>query len=1164
MGLSTVVALALVMQPAGGIAATVPVTGRVVDGDGRAVTGAEVMLAEGTTPIRNTPRGRISTPAVLASPAILARGKTDAQGRFRVELPRRSSDLEYRVRPLVLWGWSAGRAPALRTIPDEWPEDGEDVTLTLSSPPPLPVRVVDPDGRPVSGAEVAPGQVRGRRLPLELVEHLAATTDREGRATLAGAAAEALDEVRVVAGPFGAQVVRTPRPDADGVRTIALAPVGRVEGRLTADDARAVAGVPLRLRSSVDDLDAEAGVGGVAEVVSDAEGRFTVPALAAGTLAVSFRPHGELPYRGDYLDRRPVEPGATTHLEIPLQPAVRVTGTIREAGTGAPLAGVRLSIDRDITAPFVMTDAKGNYAAYSMPGVVLSDPIFNPPEGYTLTAVFPGPQVPPGVREFQAGIREMRRSSEAAQGLVVDRQGHPVLGAEITATWTVGQYPDGPTRDLQARGVSDRKGLFRIEAVPAKVPLRLSARRRGVATDQVDPVQLEDGPITLTLDDTTLISLDGRVVDTEGRPVSWATVSLESDRRIGVRPGGMGYEHEVVLLDEDGGETVLTDAEGRFKTARVLFPGRIVRARVEAPGCWQMRSGWIESGTTTTFPDIVVVPNEPSRVVEGRVIDTAGRPLAGLAVFQSGDGPLRTRTVTDAAGRFRLPGVFRARAIVFVEGEGEGVPIEGHVIDADDRPVELIAHGAGEPGGRPLKVLPPPASAAEMRALALRLLAPDIANRPLERVFQEDRVLAQIVLLADLARDPVTLNGLSDLMRDSIRCDRALSSLPHDPREADVLAEQIRRPATRSKYFRLSADRLPPADRDQRLSRLERALQYARAETTEALRLAELGMIGYRLLDLGEHQRGTAVLREGRELADRSGVTLRVRFAPYLARVDGPAALALIKGEVRPPYRGTFGRALFLCLAELDPGAAERALRAEPEGAWRDLMSAQSAGRMSIIDRVHARRLAESIGDSAKRGLALAWMARNLRPTDPKAATALLDESRIALAELDRDGRGPEGSPLYNYKTLFPVAEALGPEVLRRVFWTAAAMRPARPPGGDPERLYEERATNLAFVLARYDRELARLMVAPLLGQPAAIHNTDSSGRSLWWSIRAAAAIDPAWTVEFVEAMPDDSPLVKERPKERIRRMLAGLLARGFDSDWTREFHDDYRDQAVP
>jgi protocatechuate 3,4-dioxygenase beta subunit len=1164
MGLSNVLALLFLTQAAGGGAATVPVTGRVVDAEGQAVAGAEVVLAEGTRPIRNTVRGRLSTPAVLAAPAILARGATDGQGRFRVEMPRRSADPEYRVRPLVLWAWTQGRAPALRTIPDEWPEDGEEVTLTLSSPPRLPVRVVDPDGRPVSGAEVMPGQVRGRRPPLVLAERLAATTDKEGRATMEAAAAESLDQVRVVAASFGTQVVRTPRPDADGVRTIALAPAGRVEGRLTAGDPRAVAGVAVRLHSSVDDVDAEVGAGGVAEVVSDDDGRFNVPALAAGTLAVSFRPHGELPYRGDYLNHRPVEPGQTTRLEIPLQRAVLVKGAIREAGTGAPVAGARVSIDRDITAPFVTTDDQGNYAAYLMPGVVPNDPILNPPAGYYVSDSFTRPDIPTGVREFQASVRKLRRNPEAVQGLVVDRQGHPVPGATITATWAVGQYPDGPTRELQAQGVSDRKGLFRVEGVPAKVSLRLAARYRERATDQVEPVKPEDGPFTLTLDDIHLISLNGRVVDAKGRPVSWATVSLESDRRTGVRPGGMGYEHEVVLLDEDEGETVRTNADGQFTTGRVMAPGRIVRARVEAPGCWQTRSGWIESGTTTTFPDIVVMPNEPTRVVEGRVVDTAGRPLPGLTVFQSGDGPLRTRTVTDAAGRFRLPGVFRAEAIVFVEGEG--VPLQGHVIGAAERPVELVAHRAGEPGGRPLRVLPPPASAAEMRALALRLVVPDLANRPLERLFEEDRLLAQIVLLADLTRDPVTFKGLSDLERDSIRCDRALSSFPHEPRGADVLAEQIQRPATRSKYFRLSSDRLPPADRDQKLARLERALQNARDEKDETLRMAEIGMIGSRLLDLGERERGKEVLREGRKLAQPPASDVRPEYAPYLARLDGPAALPVIRSRLSPPFRGRSKSSqsmLLLSLAEIDPDEAERVLHGLPAGLPSDYLTAKAAGRMSLLNRVRARRLAESINEPSVRGIALAWMVRNLRPTDPKAATALLDEATIALAGLDREGRGRGGSPR-GIQILLPAAEALGPEALRRVFWTAAAMRPAWPPGGDPNKLYEGRAADLAFVLARYDRDLARVMVAPLLRQPAAIHNTDSSGRSLWWSVRAAAAIEPAWAVEFVEAMPDDSPLVKERPKGNIRRSLAFLLARGFESDWIREFEDDDRDQPVP
>ena len=42
--------------------------------------------------------------------------------------------------------------------------------------------------------------------------------------------------------------------------------------------------------------------------------------------------------------------------------------------------------------------------------------------------------------------------------------------------------------------------------------------------------------------------------------------------------------------------------------------------------------------------------------VRGWVFDRQGRPVAGAQVFQSGDGPERTKTETDAEGKFALEG----------------------------------------------------------------------------------------------------------------------------------------------------------------------------------------------------------------------------------------------------------------------------------------------------------------------------------------------------------------------------------------------------------------------------------------------------------------------------------------------------------------------------
>ena len=164
-------------------------------------------------------------------------------------------------------------------------------------------------------------------LPDELGDRLAVQTDAQGRATLDVGAADEVEVVRVASGPSGVQQLRMPGPDASGVRTLRLMPVGRVVGRIQAGDPQAVRGLTVRVRTVPDPA---ADVVGFASVVTDDQGRFTIPAIAAGTLVLSFEHRWDLPWRGMPASRPQVQPGTTTEVTIPLQRAALVKGVIQE------------------------------------------------------------------------------------------------------------------------------------------------------------------------------------------------------------------------------------------------------------------------------------------------------------------------------------------------------------------------------------------------------------------------------------------------------------------------------------------------------------------------------------------------------------------------------------------------------------------------------------------------------------------------------------------------------------------------------------------------------------------------------------------------------------------------------------------------------------------
>jgi hypothetical protein len=127
---------------------------------------------------------------------------------------------------------------------------------------------------------------------------------------------------------------------------------------------------------------------------------------------------------------------------------------------------------------------------------------------------------------------------------------------------------------------------------------------------------------------------------------------------------------------------------------------------------------------------------------------------------------------------------------------------------------------------------------------------------------------------------------------------------------------------------------------------------------------------------------------------------------------------------------------------------------------------------------------------------------------------------------------------------MLPAAERLDPELLRRCFWTALALRPPRPAGNDPAFTYERTVSSLA----RYDRAVARQVLEPAAQRVRSL----DYGRRSWARNRFAAAtvIDPRWAVALADSLPDDRPGVHVHPKTSMRRVIADVLAHAGPERW--------------
>src|SRR5262249_56713980 len=124
--------LASLLPGAAGEPRGVLVAGAVTDPAGKAVPGAQVVLAE-------------AVPPTAARPAVRDRARTDFAGRFTVRLPPDPVE-RYRpqTRPLALWAYRPGLGVGLRVLPRNRPRRGEPVRLVLGKAARVALRGLGP------------------------------------------------------------------------------------------------------------------------------------------------------------------------------------------------------------------------------------------------------------------------------------------------------------------------------------------------------------------------------------------------------------------------------------------------------------------------------------------------------------------------------------------------------------------------------------------------------------------------------------------------------------------------------------------------------------------------------------------------------------------------------------------------------------------------------------------------------------------------------------------------------------------------------------------------------------------------------------------------------------------------------------------------------------
>jgi hypothetical protein len=197
---------------------------------------------------------------------------------------------------------------------------------------------------------------------------------------------------------------------------------------------------------------------GCADVETDEQGRFAVPAIATGDLRIEYRVDEEQPLQPKLPGAR-VQTDKTTTIEIPMVPTVVVRGSIRAKDTGQPISGATMHIYYGVggQGARAFSDAEGKFTARVLPGPIGLQVIHMPQEYVQLGEVGNRTiDVPQDAKEFELPPLEVV-PAKSMTGRLIDGHDQPVAGARILLMEAGRTY---------GFGKSDDKGEFNLTGVP--------------------------------------------------------------------------------------------------------------------------------------------------------------------------------------------------------------------------------------------------------------------------------------------------------------------------------------------------------------------------------------------------------------------------------------------------------------------------------------------------------------------------------------------------------------------------------------------------------------------------------------------------------------------------------------------------------------------------
>jgi hypothetical protein len=563
------------------------------------------------------------------------------------------------------------------------------------------------------------------------------------------------------------------------------------------------------------------------------------------------------------------------------------------------------------------------------------------------------------------------------------------------------------------------------------------------------------------------------------------------------------------------------------------------------------------------------------RTIAGRVVDTAGRPVAGARVLNWGNPAPLTDAVTGPSGRFQLEAFPRDRSWLFVDAPG--YRFHRAASDPSKSTTELIIRRDDQPPERGIASLGPTIPRERALRLAETIFKP-YAERIIKPGTDRDARSRALEVAARIDPDAAWRKcqaGEEPWDGNAVRIAVVRHLIADKPGDAEAIL-----PTIASHYWRLTTriellDTLPAQARDHKLALLQQAADDARGISGPGQRVGRLMEVAGLLIDLDRRAEARRLVDEVRPLIKdvdaQAAQLLGTRtLIGNLARLDLKAAMALIpaNGDERTinDLRGLVAQSV----AAQHPDEAERLIG---QMTWNnsETYAVKACRRMATVDLPRARRMALRIKIDALRGYALGRMAEVIGASDRATGRQLRAEAFRAFDQTMERGMGGvwgARSAAVMAAALLPGIERTDPdrlaEAVDRVLslrWYPRSVLDLMMTRPDTSGVEAMRANaTLAAILARYDHELARSIARPIierLKQP--LSKLENQFLDRYAILPTLALADPEATAELVEVIPDLKEGGIGQSRDIARLIVAGALAAPESDFWTvirRAFSD--------